>query len=229
MAQLTEHADFASEARGGLFVLQAAGRQDLQGHQAVQSAVPRLVDGPHAPRAQLFEQLVVAQLSRDFRRRGHCGGWAGGVRQQPLGPRQRGLQVRLVGELVRLGRTAQQAQQRVLPVIEVRQRILAVDTRVDVAGHLQGDLVAHVTDEVGQQFFAVRTAGLAHGALRTQPAMELAWLSIAVQVKSMTSPIPTPRLHGSGEPCYVVSTRNIDDSPSTCRLRRLPNIKNTTF
>ena len=43
-----------------------SGQGHLQGDHAVQQALPRLVDDPHAAPADLFPQLVVADLSEPF-------------------------------------------------------------------------------------------------------------------------------------------------------------------
>jgi hypothetical protein len=63
--ELSQHLRLALEARQPLVVLREGGRQKLQSHLPVQACVARAVHLPHAPRPELFHDLVVRQRPAD--------------------------------------------------------------------------------------------------------------------------------------------------------------------
>ncbi len=79
---------FALGAEAGQFPFAGifAGQDHLEGHQAVELALPGLVDDAHAAAAQLLQQFVVADVT-DFRAQGRA------KKRRPVGGQRRRLRL----------------------------------------------------------------------------------------------------------------------------------------
>ena len=92
------------EPLDGALGSQLTGQNHLQGHQAMEAHLPRLIDHAHAAAGDLLQQLVIAEIANlGFR---HCGRCAvGGNRRRIAGQigrdrqwNRRSLEPRMVGE-----------------------------------------------------------------------------------------------------------------------------------
>src|SRR5215471_13328858 len=75
MRQFGERLGLALEASNGVGIMNALGRQNLDGYPAVQARIIRQEHRPHPALAEFIEELITAQL---FQGRGRADGFVGG-------------------------------------------------------------------------------------------------------------------------------------------------------
>ena len=151
MTELADDSHLTLKPRDRLFVAQPARRQQLHGDQPIEPRVDRFVNRPHAAGTERFEQPIIAQhwrtLGDDF---GSLAvrGWL-----ERLHFVQRLLQFGFDRGIGGDGRQSQSIGQRVGRSVELRDRRLAVQTRLQ----MHGDGVALLVGQLAEQIVLERT------------------------------------------------------------------------
>ncbi len=227
MVQPPDGLHFALEADDGPRIIRASAREDFQGDDAVEPALPGLVDRAHAAAAEPLDKLVLAQLPRQVRRRTVVLA----NRQRPCHrPTAAGLVLEWIG---RRG-TAKPRDQGIVGIGQRGQFGLALRTSVEVAGQAVGSLIGKFSDNVIDQFFTAWAGSDGHGrgpyggrrvgpdrvASAGPPCNDCNWSQFSILVGLRSLRLAGPTLHYLTKPPDTISAYPPSNPPNSCRNRR---------